>query len=979
MSEQINITLNQKKLSVNPDQTILEVARAEGIEIPTLCYDERMKPFASCFICVVEVEGARTLIPACSTKITPNMVVSTNSEQVTKTRKMAVDLMLSDHAGDCTAPCIQTCPAHIDIQGYIAHIANGDYTSAIKLIKEKNPLPVICGRICPHPCEDECRRNLVDGDAVAIDPLKRFAAEMDLEQGPYLPKCDKDSGKKISIAGGGPAGLTAAYYLRQYGHEVHIYEALPQLGGMTRYGIPKFRLPWDKLDAEIKAITDLGVHVHYNKKMGVDFSIDDLKNDGADAVLIAVGAHSSKPMRVENEDAPGVIGGVEFLRKVVLGEEVNAGKKVAVIGGGDVAMDCARVAKRLGTDVTLLYRRTQKEMPALQHEQDETIGEGVEFKYLTAPTSVVLDKDGKMEALRVITMELGEPDDSGRRRPVPVEGSEEDISFDLVISAIGQDPDLSFMDKDEKKLETTRWKTVIYDEKNMTTPSEGVFTAGDCAFGPNTVVQAVGEGKIAAQSINLYLQGAKIEFRQEYSIARGKLAELNEEDFAPRYQAKKRANDTVISAKQRLASGGYEPISVGIDEAQALAEATRCIECGCSSRHECSVRNLATEYGSTEKKFAGHKRNYDVDDRHPLVRIEADKCITCGNCVRICSEVREINALSFVKRGFNTKVAPSFEEALQKTDCDACGMCIDVCPTGAIMPNTDKKYGPWPSEPVSTSCTSCGNGCALSVDKVGEKIIGISSINNDTVNGSNICGEGRFTYQLLDKISNIGDIEKAKTILEKSKRVAIIIGKDQTLENIFAAYELAKKFNGQIYYQEESYAPNGKFPYSKVEGTFNIAYLQKLGATCWNNKDNEADCVIALGSYLKDKPKKSKLISLSRYPIGAKADANIIIADQLETSGTFLTNESKLAFLKGANADDTTAGYKMISAISGMNHTGDLFSIRKQISEMIPELNVISSDIQKRLVDTNLTISLASVTTSARSNAYQNYLSSLGL
>ncbi|MBF0128254.1 MAG: FAD-dependent oxidoreductase, partial [Magnetococcales bacterium] len=552
MSDQVSLTLNGRQVEVRADATIREAAEAQGIHIPTFCHDDRLKPFASCFLCVVEVEKARGLLPACSTRVGAGMVIHTDSEEVNKSRRMALDLLLSDHAGDCIAPCEATCPAGIDIQGYIAHIANGAFEAAVRLIKQRNPLPVICGRICPHPCESQCRRGLVD-EPVAINPLKRFSAEYDLAHGPFVPRPGDGTGKRVAIVGGGPAGLSAAHFLRQAGHGVEIFEALPALGGMARYGIPRFRMPWEIMDQEIQAILDQGVTVHHNQKLGRDFSIADLKSRGYDAILLAIGAHLAKPMRVPNEEAPGVMGGVDFLRKVVLNEPVETGRRVAVIGGGDTAMDCARVARRLGAEVTLLYRRTQKEMPALPVEQEETHEEGVEFRFLTAPVEVLLE-NGRARGLKVITMTLGEPDASGRRRPVPLEGSEEELPFDLIIAAIGQDPDLSCIDRESEKPQTTRWQTFVYDEKTQITSMPGVFAAGDCAFGPDILIRAVGEGRRAAMAMDLYLRGANITLKEPYAISRGRLESLQAADFAPRFVHKKRALESTLPPEKRLSN-----------------------------------------------------------------------------------------------------------------------------------------------------------------------------------------------------------------------------------------------------------------------------------------------------------------------------------------------------------------------------------------------------------------------------------------
>jgi formate dehydrogenase major subunit len=983
MSDSVTINLNGRDIEVEAGATIRAVAKDQGINIPTFCHDDRLKPFASCFLCVVEVEKARTLLPACSTVVGPGMVIQTDSEKVTKSRKMALDLMLSDHAGDCVAPCETTCPANIDIQGYIAHVANGDFASAVHLIKKRNPLPVVCGRICPHPCESECRRGLVD-EAVAINPLKRFSADYELEYGPFVPDSGPDSGHKVAIVGGGPAGLSAAYFLRQAGHAVEIFEALPELGGMARYGIPRFRMPWDVMDNEIKSILDMGVTVHFNKKLGTDFSIKDLKSQGFGAVLLAIGAHKAKPMRVENEDVPGVLGGVDFLRMAVLNEPIEVGKSVVVIGGGDTAMDCARVARRLGVDnVTLLYRRTQAEMPALPLEQEETMEEGVEFRFLTAPTEVVVE-NGRAKALKVITMELGEPDASGRRRPIPIEGSEEELEFDLIIPAIGQDPDLSCIDNEEDAPETTRWKTFIYDEKTQVTSQEGVFAAGDCAFGPDILIRAVGEGRRAAEAINLYLLGTKMEITQPYAISRGRLKDLDMADFSPRFIHKKRALETTFEPEQRVTKdGGWAVINAGLEQVQAMAEASRCIECGCNARFDCDLRNYSTEYNATETKLAGAKRSYDEDKRHPLIRIESDKCITCASCVRICDEVRGVHALTFIDRGFTTQIGPNFNDPLQDTGCDACGMCIDVCPTGTIAANTGKEAGPWIWDVTNTTCNGCDKGCGIAVHVARGRIVKISAIDNDSVNGAVICAEGRFAYQLLAKreqSSLNGQMDSARTLLSKGGSISVIVSPKVTIEEAYGAAQLAKQYNANLYYAAGDGVQAGDKPFSKIKGEANVALLSRLGATPWSSS-TESDSVVLLNTEsVTPKTDSANVISINSHS-ETSTGIHIQIADILETEGAFLNRDGNLGRLESGLADPgEKAGFKVLASLAGADDLTKLPALRAALVAEVPELKELTAlNDGGRIIATGLTPELVASAMDSREVAFANHMEQLKL
>ena len=343
--EQIKITINGKEAVGNKGDTILTIAAANGIEIPNLCYNKNLKIYGACGLCLVEAEGIPKLLRACATEASDGMVISTDSTRVKRARKVALELLMSDHVGDCKGPCSLNCPAHTDIQGYLKQIALGNDREAVKIIKEKIPIPASVGRVCPHPCEAHCRRKLVE-EPLSIAYLKAFAADNDLASSePYRPVPEKATGKNVSVIGGGPAGLTAAYYLRLAGHAVTIYDAMPEMGGMLRYGIPGYRLPKTVLAKEVAAIESLGVLMRNSVKIGKDISFDEIRAN-SDAVLIAAGAWQGSSMRCPGEDLKGVISGIDFLREVNMGKRPYIGKNVAVVGGGNTAMDACRTAVR---------------------------------------------------------------------------------------------------------------------------------------------------------------------------------------------------------------------------------------------------------------------------------------------------------------------------------------------------------------------------------------------------------------------------------------------------------------------------------------------------------------------------------------------------------------------------------------------------------------------------------------------------------
>ena len=514
------LNINGKEVTGIPGQTILEVARENDIFIPTLCYDERTRIYGSCGICVCEVEGNPKLVKACATEIAPGMVVNTRTDRVVESRKTNLELLLSNHTGDCRPPCVIACPAHTDCQGYVGLIANGEFEEANELVKDKIPLPLSLGRVCPHPCEEECRRGLID-EPISIQQLKRFAADFDVEGDKFIPECEEDTGKSVAIIGGGPMGLSAAYFLRRMGHDVTIYESMPYCGGMLRYGIPEYRLPKEVLDEEIDTIEQMGVDIITNTKVGVDIPFETIRSD-FDAVLLGIGAWVSTGVGCKGEDAEGVIGGIDFLRKVVRNEPIKLGDRVAIVGGGNTAMDACRTAVRLGAkEVYNIYRRTKDEMPADMIEIEEAEEEGVIFKNLTNPLEIVKDENGHIKEVILQVMELGEPDESGRRRPVPVEGATETIALDTMILAIGQAVDASLFDCDK-----TRKGAIAYDKETFMTSIPGVFAGGDCGNDKISIaVEAIADAKKASEIIDAYLFGEEVKYREQYVVTKDVTAE----------------------------------------------------------------------------------------------------------------------------------------------------------------------------------------------------------------------------------------------------------------------------------------------------------------------------------------------------------------------------------------------------------------------------------------------------------------------
>ena len=669
----INLTINGKAITAPEGSTILEAARANGIDIPTLCYDKAVEIYGACGLCVVEAEGIPKLLRSCSAKVMEGMVVNTESDRVIQSRKIAMELLMSAHDGDCVAPCQLNCPAHTDCQGYVGLIANGDYDGALKLIKNNIPLPAAIGRVCPHPCEKACRRKNVE-EPINIAQLKAFAANIDLNKADsYIPECKESTGKKVAIIGGGPAGLTAAYYLTVMGHSVTVYDMMEKMGGMLRYGIPQYRLPKEILDKEIALIEKVGVKMVNNVKLGKDFTIESLKAEN-DAVIVAVGAWKSSSMRTPGEDLKGVYGGIDFLRAVIKGNPPAIGERVAICGGGNTAMDACRTAVRLGAkEVYVIYRRTRAEMPADQLEIDEAEEEGVIYKFLTNPLSFN-GEDGKLKSVTLQIMELGEPDASGRRRPVPVEGKTEEIALDSVILAIGQ----KLVQSDVSELKLNERGNIEADPDFFTTSVEGVFAIGDATNrGASIAIEAIGEADRCARAVDAYLNGQALDTRVPYISKRDE----STIDYSDREKAP-RKTPRVLPADVR--NKNFDEVSLGFTEEEAKEEANRCLECGCREYYKCKLLNVAQRYDIDPDRFKGVMPQQYTRDANAFIERNTAKCILCGLCVRSCREVMDIHALGLMGRGFTTEPSPAFALPLDQTKCNNCGLCVQLCPTGAL-------------------------------------------------------------------------------------------------------------------------------------------------------------------------------------------------------------------------------------------------------------------------------------------------------
>ena len=686
----MNVATGQQRVAVQVDGreilvidglTILQALLQENIPIPHLCYDIRLsRSNGNCGLCIVELGPDKREVKACQTPVQAGMNITTKNDRLENFRKIRLEQLLSDHNADCVAPCVQTCPANIDIQTYLLQVGNGNHDAAIRVIKDRNPFPSVCGRVCPHPCEAQCRRHLVDS-AVAINQVKRFAADRDLAKAsPWLPRRAADSGKRIAIVGGGPSGLSAAWYSAINGHDVTVFERQPQAGGMMRYGIPEYRLPKTTLDKEISLMTQLGIRIVLGKALGTHFRLEDLQKD-FDAVYLAIGSWRATPLAIEGESLDGVWLGITYLEQVTRNTTIRLGERVVVIGGGNTAIDCARTALRQGAgQVQLVYRRTREEMPAEKMEIAEALLEGVEMVFLTAPTKITL-QDGRKQ-LHCIKMALGEPDRSGRPRPVPVEGSEFLIPADTIIGAIGQSTNTQFLYND-LPVRLNKWGDIEINGKTCQTSADKIFAGGDCVLGPATVIQAVGAGRRAAEAMHSLLsRGYVQEENTNYNCSRGTLEDLPRHEFEA-FPRLARAVDPVLELAERR--DNFREVAFCLDEPAARLEAQRCLKCGCHARSNCDLRQEARARGIEYRKPIHIRPRLPIAHDHPFLIRDDNKCIACGRCIVACAEIEGPDVLAYQQEQGRLIVGTRNGLPLNETDCVSCGQCANACPYGALQ------------------------------------------------------------------------------------------------------------------------------------------------------------------------------------------------------------------------------------------------------------------------------------------------------
>jgi formate dehydrogenase major subunit len=743
----ISVTINSIPAEVEEGITILEAARRAGIEIPTLCHVAGKHGTSECELCAIELQGRNAPVLSCRTEIAQGMVINTESKELQKHRQARLAFYAATHFGDCKAPCNLTCPGQINVQGYIAHIAKGEYEEALRLIMERNPFPFSVGRVCPRFCETRCRRILVD-EPVSINHLKRFVADWCMTNDLRLHiEREPSTDKKVAIIGAGPSGMSGAYYLARKGHDVTIYEAMPKLGGMLRYGLPEYKIPKNVLDYESNAILRMGISIKLSQRWGQDFTLQDLRDKGYDAILISVGSWANQPLDIPGANLPQVVPAIDFLKASAEGRAGNYGRRAAVIGGNNIAMEVARTLLRYNVDeVTIIYPRAKMEMVANQRNIREAEKEGVQFLLMASP--VEIQKTAAGLSVELIRMKLGEPDDRGVRHPVAIPGSTNRIQVDTVISSLGQMACENVFPGGEleKSLKISSKNSIIANPRTSATNIEGIFASGDAVSGPRSVIQAVVSGRRAAENIHSYITGqAKESAESRFNFTRGRT--FDDVDLKNFDGIHVKLREKMPERSPEICIQDFDEVKLGFNEKMARKEAARCLSCGCTAFDRCDLKALSIANRiNLNKTGMGTVPVYAKDDTHPAIIVDLNKCIFCQRCLHSCLyDALELTAAGFDEQGNPQGISLHFNEK-----CVSCGKCVDNCATGAL--NKKDCIVPIISEEIKmvrTTCPYCGTGCQLLLKIKGNTVMEITADPEQLPNYGDLCAKGRFGHSFI--------------------------------------------------------------------------------------------------------------------------------------------------------------------------------------------------------------------------------------